>query len=114
MNNAWGWGEIRNIKIPQILHNKADEIEIEAMSRQGLGGMYYQPHAINPKQLENIKMNNAKGGAMLEVDNLQMIKEREGVQIPSTISNFKEHKQRMIETISQITPIQQGRFCPIT
>jgi hypothetical protein len=37
-----------------------------------------------------------------------MIKEREGVQIPSTISNFKEHKQRMIETISQITPIQQG------
>jgi hypothetical protein len=38
----WGWGEIRNTKIPQVNHNKADETELEAFSKQGLGGGRYQ------------------------------------------------------------------------
>ena len=108
-NSPWGWGEIRNTKIPQILHNKADEIELEAISRQGLGGAYYTAGAITPKQLENIRRNSGKGGAWLEVDNVNMIRDREGVRVPGNLIGYKEHKQRMIETISQVTPIQQGR-----
>jgi hypothetical protein len=107
-NQQFGYGEIRNIKIPQAMHNKADEIEIEAMARQGLGGMYYTSGTLTAKQLEVVKKNNGKGGAWLEVGNINMLRDREGVQVPASIGNYKEHKQRMVETISQVTPIQQG------
>lgn len=107
-NTPHGFGEIRNTKIPQILHNKADEIEVEAMSREGLGGMYYNKGAITARQKEEILKNAGKGGAWMEVDNIHSLKEREGVQTPSSLVTYKEHKQRMVETISQNTPIQQG------
>lgn len=107
-NSPDGFGEIRNIKIPQVMHNKADEIEIEAMSREGLGGMYHSKGAVSPKQKADILANNGKGGIWQEVDNINGLKEREGARVPSNIITYKEHKQRMIETISQNTPIQQG------
>jgi hypothetical protein len=106
--NPYGFGEIRNVKIPQIMHNKADEIEIEAVSRQGLGGARYQVGSVSPKQMERILENAGKGGVWEEVTNLSGIQERSGVQVPQSIVNYKEHKQRMIETISSNTPIQQG------
>ena len=105
--NPMGYGEVRNIKIPQIMHNKADEIEIEAMTRQGLGGNYYQKGGINTKQIDNILENNSKPGAMFEVDNIGLIKDRNGVQVPSSITRFKEDHQRMVETISANVPAQQ-------
>ena len=40
-DRQWGFGEIRNAMIPQVLHNKADEAEIEAYCRQGSGGAFY-------------------------------------------------------------------------
>jgi hypothetical protein len=104
----WGYGEIRNIKIPQLLHNKADEIEIEAMVKEGLGGGYYQSGSIDAKQLDNIVQNGAKSGMWFPVNNLQGIKERTGVKVPPNISGYKEHKQRMVETISSNTAISQG------
>jgi hypothetical protein len=107
-NCTWGFGEIRNIKIPQIMHNKADEIEIEAYARQGLGGMYYEENSVSPKQLEDIKKNAGKGGVWLAVKNIFKMKEREPVQAPAGLVQYKEHKQRMVETISKNTPIQQG------
>jgi hypothetical protein len=107
-NSQHGFGEIRNIKIPQVMHNKADEIEIEAMSREGLGGMYYSAGAVSPNQKEEILKNNGKGGMWQEVQNINGLKEREGVQTPAALVGYKEHKQRMVETISQNTPIQQG------
>jgi hypothetical protein len=103
-----GFGEIRNVMIPQVMHNKADEIEIEAMSREGLGGMYYNKGAVTPRQRENIVANNSKGGMLFEVENINQLKDREGVKVPASIVNYKEHKQRMVETISQNTAIQQG------
>jgi len=106
--SQWGFGEIRNIKIPQIMHNKADEIEIEAMSIEGLGGMYYNKGALSQKQLADHRNLNAKGGAVLEVNDIMGIRERTGPKIPASIANYKEQKQRMVETISQNTPIQQG------
>lgn len=107
-NNPAGFGEIRNIKIPQVMHNKADEIEIEAMTREGLGGKYYKKGAVSPTQLKDIQQSNSKAGAWLEVNNINDIHDREGVKVPASIPNYKEHKQRIIETVSAVTPIQQG------
>lgn len=107
-NSPNGFGEIRNIKVPQVMHNKADEIEIEAMAREGLGGGYYDKGAITPQQIEIIKKNAGKGGYWAEVTSINRMKEREGVRVPSSLIQYKEQKQRMVETISQNTPIQQG------
>ena len=46
----WGMGEIRNVVKPQILYNKADEIELGAMLGQGLGGYLYNKGAISATQ----------------------------------------------------------------
>jgi hypothetical protein len=105
----WGYGEIRNIKIPQVLHNKADEVEMEAMSRQGLGGFYYRRGAISPKQLEKINEDGGKGAMAFEVNDTNGILPREGVQVPNNIPAFKEHKQRMIDTVSQVTDTMKGQ-----
>lgn len=107
-NTPYGFGEIRNIKIPQVMHNKADEIELEAMSREGLGGMYHKEGAVSPKQKEQIMKYNGKGGMWLEVNDVNGLKEREGAKVPASVREYKEHKQRMVETISANTPIQQG------
>jgi hypothetical protein len=81
-NNQAGFGEIRNIMIPQIMHNKADEIEIEASAREGLGGMYYGKGAVSPSQKKTILKNSGIGGSWLEVDNINGLKEREGARVP--------------------------------
>jgi hypothetical protein len=107
-NSPHGFGEIRNIKIPQVMHNKADEIEIEAMSREGLGGGYYEEGAIKPDELTQITSNSGKGGMWFKVQSIFKMKEREGAKVPPSVREYKEHKQRMVETISQNTPIQQG------
>jgi hypothetical protein len=36
------------------------------------------------------------------------LKDREGVKVPPSLTGYKEHKQRMVETVSANTPIQQG------
>lgn len=107
-NNQYGFGEIRNIKIPQVMHNKADEIEIEAMCVEGLGGGWYEEGALKEDELRNITNNAGKGGMWFKVQNIFKMKSREGAKVPPSVTNYKEHKQRMIETISQNTPIQQG------
>lgn len=104
----YGFGEERNIMVPQVMHNKADEIEIEAMSVEGLGGYLYSKGAIDTKQLAFLQQNNARGGMFAEVNNVAQMKAREGVKVPQSIREYKEHKQRMVETISKNTAIQQG------
>lgn len=104
----WGYGEIRNTKIPQILHNKADEIEIEAMVKEGLGGGYFQAGAISDRQLQSILEDGSRGGMWFGVNNVNQIRERTGVQVPASIPAYKEHKQRMVETVSSNTAISQG------
>jgi hypothetical protein len=94
--------------MPQIAHNKADEIELEAMSIEGIGGAFYDKGSIEKGQLANIKNNAGKGGEYLEVINVNGIKERTGPKVPAVIDNYKEHKQRMIERITLDTQIQQG------
>ena len=103
-----GMGEIRNLITPQILHNLADEIEIGGMASEGLGGGWYDKDAIDEGQLANIAAHNAKPGIYNEVNDIGGIKERTGGHYPVAITNYKEHKQKMIDTISQNTAIQQG------
>jgi hypothetical protein len=103
-----GYGEIKNVMIPQILHNKADEIQLEGMSREGLGGKYYKKGSITPRQLAAIKKYNGVGGAWCEVENPNGLSDREGAKVPQSVPQYKEHKQRMVETITQNTAIQQG------
>jgi hypothetical protein len=107
-DSPWGFGETRNIKIPQIMHNKADEIELEAYMKEGLGGGFYQNGAINPKQMDRIIADSSKGGVWQEIDNINLLRPREGVRVPPSIPQYKEHKQRVIETVSSNTPVQQG------
>ena len=106
--NPLGFGDIRNLMKPQILHNLADEIEVGAMTNEGLGGIYYQKGAILPRQLQLYFQNNSKGGAAIEVQDLNGIQMRSGARVPQSIQNYKEHKQKMVEVISQNTPIHQG------
>jgi hypothetical protein len=106
--SPYGFGEIRNVMIPQVMHNKADEIEIEAMSVEGLGGAYYTNGAITPKQLAFITQNSAKGGMWAEVNNVNQIKPREGARVPASISNYRAEKKATVETISKNTAIRQG------
>ena len=108
--SQWGYGEIRNIKIPQILHNKADEIEIEAMCKEGLGGGYYNDGAINDRQLDKMIDDGSRGGMWFKVNNINQIRERTGVKVPPSIAAYKEHKQRMVETTSSNTAISQGQM----
>jgi hypothetical protein len=107
-NSPFGFGEIRNIKIPQVLHNKADELELEAACVEGLGGGFYKKDTITDQQMKKIVDNNGKPGMWFPVNDIHQIKEREGAKVPGNITAYKEHKQRMIETISNVTPIQQG------
>jgi hypothetical protein len=104
----WGFGEIRNLSIPQVMHNKADEIELEAMSKEGLGGHYYQKGAISKGQKNLILENSALGGQWFEVDNVAQIKPREGVRVPNSIREYKQNKERIINAIQPATTIQQG------
>jgi hypothetical protein len=104
----WGMGEIRNVVIPQILHNKADEIELGAMLGQGLGGGYYDKGSISVTQKEEFLDNIAKPNAWIEVNNKNGIQEKRAVQVPSTISQYKEYKRSMIDVTSQNTDIQKG------
>ena len=106
--SQWGFGEIRQVMVPQVLHNKADEIEIEAMCKEGLGGAYYQSNALTNAQKRNIELNNGKGGMLFPVENVNLIKDRTGAKVPASITNYKEHAQRMVENITQNTPVMQG------
>ena len=107
-NSPWGFGEIKNVIQPQILLNKTDEIEAEAYSKQGLGGYFYQSGSLNPRQKKAAVEYSHKGGAILEVDNVNGIKERQPIQTPNSLINYKQFKKAMVGEIIGYTAIQQG------
>lgn len=104
----YGMGEIRNVVIPQILHNKADEIELGAMLSQGIGGAYYNKGALSSTQKDEIMDNIAKPNAWVEVNDANGIHERKQTQVPASITNYKESKKNIIDTVSGNTAILQG------
>jgi hypothetical protein len=105
----YGMGEVRNLLIPQVCHNKADEIELDAMIREGLGGAKYNKGAISPAQREAIINSGGKNGCWIEVNDVNGIKENTGIRVPTVIDRYKEQKKQVIDDVSQNTPIQQGQ-----
>lgn len=104
----WGMGEIRNTLQPQIIYNKADEIELGAMTRQGLGGSWYNKGAITPMQKEEYLDSMSQANAMNEVQDIHGIVPKPTVQVPNSIINYKQGKKDVIDTISGNTAILQG------
>lgn len=104
----WGMGEERNVVIPQILHNKADEIELGAMLGQGLGGGFYEKGSLSITQKDELLDNIAKPNSWHEVNSKNGIMEKKAVQVPANISMYKEYKRQMIDVTSQNTDIQKG------
>jgi len=104
----YGMGEIRNVVIPQILHNKADEIELGAMLGQGLGGAYYNKGSISNTQRDEVMDNIAKANSWNEVDDINGIREKKAVQVPASITQYKDGKKNTIDLITGNTAIVQG------
>jgi hypothetical protein len=104
----WGMGDMRNIVIPQILHNKADEIELGAMLNQGLGGGWYNKGAMSQSQKDEMLDNIAKANAWHEVNDKNGIEPKQPIQVPAYITNYKENKRSMIDTITGNTAVMQG------
>ena len=104
----WGMGEIRNNVIPQVLYNRADEIELGAMLRQGLGKWLYTKGGISPTQRDELLDNFSSSSTLNEVTSIHEIKQMEPVQVPANITNYKNSKKDMIDTISGNTAILQG------
>ncbi|MFA5307785.1 MAG: hypothetical protein WC365_10110, partial [Candidatus Babeliales bacterium] len=104
----YGMGEIRNVVIPQILHNKADEIELGAMLGQGLGGAYYNEGALSTAQKEELMDTLAKANAWHEVRDIHGIQEKKAVQVPANIIAYKNGKKDVIDLITGNTAIVQG------
>ena len=107
-DSQWGFGEIKNMIMPQVLHNKADEIEIEAYSKQGLGGIVFNKNAVTEKQKRIMAENMYRGGAILEVNDVNGIKPRYQVQTPQSLIAYKQGKEVLAYSIGGYTPIQQG------
>ena len=107
-NSQWGFGEIKNMIMPQVLHNKADEIEIEAYSKQGLGGIFFNKGALSAKQQRVASENMHRGGAILEANDVSGIVPRYQVQAPQSLIAYKQGKEVLAYSIGGYTPIQQG------
>jgi len=104
----YGMGEIRNVLIPQLLHNKADEIELGAMLGQGLGGGFYNKGALSNAQRDELLDNIAKPNAWHEVNTINGIVEKKATTTPPSITNYKDSKKHIIDTVSGNTAILQG------
>lgn len=107
-DNQWGFGEIEQLKIPQIEHNKASEIQIEAFSKKGLGSFFYNKGSITLKQITKIFKNFWKGGQAFEVNNKDGIKEITGTDVPASLENYRSSNELMIDKIGGYQDIQQG------
>lgn len=103
-----GFGEIRQEMVPQVIHNKADEMEIEAMCKSGLGSVYYEAGSVDQKQLMGIQQNGSIGGMWHEVNSIKGIKEMTTLQIPQIVEEYKRGKIDTINTVSGYTPVLQG------
>jgi len=104
-----GIGEIRNIKMPQIMYNLADEIQVASMAKQGLNNKYYNEGAIGRTQLDNIRANQNKGGQAFPVNDIQGIKDDVGPRVPQEVIMYRGEKKQVIDSVSQNTAIQQGQ-----
>ena len=106
--NPYGYGEVRNIMNPQIMYNKLMDIQLEAMSLQGLGGYLYEKGAFSDAQMRDYKAKMHTGGEALEVNSLAKIKQRDPVIVPQSLQTAMVQLKENLDTTSQNTAIAQG------
>ena len=106
--NPLGFGEEANILMPQVMYNKADEIEAEAMTAEGLGGYFAEEGAMSRPQLNEYKRNAHKGGWIQRVLNIDRMKPRVKTNTPQSSLLYKDKKKETMDIITQNTAIRQG------
>ncbi|WP_099518517.1 hypothetical protein [Paenibacillus sp. BIHB 4019] len=96
-DNPWGKGYMRDMIKPQIMLNKFAELSVETMAKQGTSGVMYETGAI--QRPEKFRQQRAESGYMIEVEDLNRIKEMQGVNVPNTIFNLLEYYKEMLQKI---------------
>lgn len=95
--NPWGKGYMRDMMKPQIMLNKFAELAVETTAKQGTAGIMYEPDAL--VKPEKFRQQRAQPGFMMEVNNLDGIKEMQGVNVPQTVFNLLEYYKEMLQKI---------------
>lgn len=96
-DNPWGKGYMRDMMKPQIMLNKFAEIAVETMAKEGNSGVMYETGAISKP--EKFRQNRSTPGALLEVEDINKIKEMQGVNVPQTVFNMMEYYKEMLQKI---------------
>lgn len=96
-DNPWGKGYMRDMMSPQVMLNKFSELAVETIARQGNAAIMYRADAI-PK-VDNFKRKRSEPGAMLEVSDLEGIKEITGMNVPNTLFEGMNYYKDMLQKI---------------
>lgn len=96
-DNPWGKGYMRDMIKPQIMLNKFAELAVETMAKQGTPGIMYTPDAL--LKPEKYRQQRSQAGFMLEVNDINGIKEMQGVNVPQTVFNLLEYYKEMLQKI---------------
>lgn len=96
-DNPWGKGYMRDMIKPQIMLNKFAEIAVETMAKVGNPVLYYLPEAI--QKPEKVRQQRSQSAAMIEVNDLNGIEEKEGLNVPSSIFNGLNYYLDMLQKI---------------
>lgn len=96
-DNPWGKGYMRDMIKPQIMLNKFAEISVETSAKMGNSGIMHETGAI--KNIHRFKQERSIPGAVLEVTDINRIKEFQGVNVPPTVFNMLNYYQEMLQKI---------------
>jgi hypothetical protein len=96
-DNPWGKGYMRDMIKPQIMLNKFAELAVETVAKQGTAGLMYEPNAL--LKPEKFRQQRSQPGFMMEVNDLNGIKELQGVNVPQTVFNLLEYYKEMLQKI---------------
>lgn len=107
--SVWGHGEPYFLKNPQIIHNKTVEILIEGHVHSALGQGFYEPQALDEKQMKALKTQGTLPGMWFAVNDINRVKRIYGQSMPSSLLQEAQRLPRMMEQIMGRFDISQGK-----
>lgn len=99
-NTIWGFGEIHQLKTPQIMLNKTDENIIEGLVHQTFGIKVFNADAMSEKQKAIIRAKGTLPGQWFEVNDVDGVKPIYGQGIPAGAFQYYDQKKVSMETIT--------------
>jgi len=108
-NSIWGFGEAYFMKSPQVVRNKTSELILEAHLHHALGQTFFDPNAVDDKQLEVIRRYGTLAGMWFPMLNPQGVKREYGRGAPESLLKETERLQKVMESIVGRFDISQGR-----